>query len=162
MDNAQKGLAGEFYTLAQLTHRGLVATLTLGNTKGVDILVTNQELNELYKVEVKSTVNKPGRARLFGDGKFFMWTLSKKHEQLYDPKLIYCFLFFREPNLLPEFFLVPSIDVAEYVKWQHQYWLEKTEKKEDKSSVRIFRIPESDPNGYYSNWSIFGIDPGSV
>ena len=40
MDNSQTGLAGEFYTLAQLTQRGYIATLTLGNTKGVDILVT--------------------------------------------------------------------------------------------------------------------------
>ncbi len=34
MNISQKGLAGEFYVLAQLTARGFDASLTLGNTKG--------------------------------------------------------------------------------------------------------------------------------
>jgi hypothetical protein len=49
MDNTQIGLAGEFYVLAQLVQHNLVATLTLANTKGVDILVANPELNRLFK-----------------------------------------------------------------------------------------------------------------
>ncbi len=71
MDKSQIGLAGEFYTLAQLTQRGYVATLTLGNTKGIDILVTNHEVNKLYKVEVKTTNNKLRRERLYGEGLFY-------------------------------------------------------------------------------------------
>jgi hypothetical protein len=39
MEYAQIGLAGEYYVLAQLAQRGLVGALTLGHTKGVDILV---------------------------------------------------------------------------------------------------------------------------
>ena len=50
MDITQKGLAGEFYALAQLTARGYNASLTLGNTKGVDILVMNKN-NVGYKVD---------------------------------------------------------------------------------------------------------------
>ena len=42
LNKNQVGLAGEYYVLAQLSARGLIGTLTLGNTKGVDILVTNQ------------------------------------------------------------------------------------------------------------------------
>ena len=41
-----------------MSARGFIATLTLGNTKGVDILVTNQEINRLFKVEVKTTIGK--------------------------------------------------------------------------------------------------------
>ena len=41
MDSTQIGLAGEFYVLAQLVQRGLMASLTLANAKGVDILVAN-------------------------------------------------------------------------------------------------------------------------
>lgn len=59
IDHTQIGLAGEYYVLAQLTQRGLIATLTLSTTKGVDILVTNQELDRLYKVEVKTTQRSP-------------------------------------------------------------------------------------------------------
>ena len=58
MDNTQTGLA-RIYVLAQLVQRGLVATFTLANTKGVDILVSNSELNRLFKIEVKTTDRNP-------------------------------------------------------------------------------------------------------
>ncbi|MBI5554217.1 MAG: hypothetical protein HY917_05790, partial [Candidatus Diapherotrites archaeon] len=52
----QSNLAGEFAVLSQLAIRGLVGTLTLGNTKGVDILVLNSETNKMFKLEVKTTL----------------------------------------------------------------------------------------------------------
>ena len=155
MDSSQTGLAGEFYALAQLTHRDLVATLTLGNTKGVDILVTNQELNKLYKVEVKTSSTKAGRAKQFGDGKFYSWTMGKKHETIVDENLVYCFIKLLDVGQLPLFFLVDSHSVAKYVKWQHEYWLSTDSKRKD-SDMRQFRIPVEDPEGYQNNWKLLG------
>ena len=157
MDKSQKGLAGEFYTLAQLTHRGLVATLTLGNTKGVDILVTNQEINSLYKVEVKTTDTKPRKESLFGEEKSFTWTMGQKHETIIDPNLVYCFVNMETPDNLPRFFLVPSEDVSQYVKWQHEYWLSTRTKAVKATTMRVFRIPVSDPNEYENNWNLLGL-----
>lgn len=155
MDKSQIGLAGEFYVLAQLHHNGFVATLTLGNTKGVDVLVTNPELNTLYKVEVKTTRNKPGRDRLFGDNYFYRWPMGKKHEDLIDPKLVYCFVHLSDPNEKPKYFVVPSKEVAEYVKWQHQHWLKSRTNPVKETTMRNFRIEVDDPNGYENNWSLF-------
>lgn len=155
MDKSQTGLAGEFFTLAQLTRKGLVATLTLGNTKGVDILVTNQDLNRLYKVEVKTSTSKPNKARIFGDGYFYSWTMSKKHEQMIDTNLVYCFVNLQADDELPLFFLVESRLVAEYVKWQHQFWLAGDSARND-SSMRVFRIPVEDPENYQNNWRLLG------
>jgi hypothetical protein len=155
MDKSQTGLAGEFFTLAQLTRKGLVATLTLGNTKGVDILVTNQEINKLYKVEVKTSVTKPGRATLFGDGYFHSWPMSKKHESIIDENLIYCFIKLRREEELPLFFIVESRAVAKYVKWQHQFWLSGDPARND-SNMRQFRIPVEDPDNYRDNWGLLG------
>jgi len=39
----QISLAGEFAVLSQLALHGFDANLTLGNTKGVDILLSNSE-----------------------------------------------------------------------------------------------------------------------
>ena len=75
LDKTQIGLTGEYYVLAQLSARGFVATLTLGNTKGVDILVTNQEINKLFKVEVKTSTNKPSNAKHFSKKKTYHWTM---------------------------------------------------------------------------------------
>ena len=65
MNISQKGLVGEFYVLAQLNARGYNASLTLGNTKSVDILVMNNKTNKGFKVEVKTTTNKPMKEKLF-------------------------------------------------------------------------------------------------
>ncbi len=161
MDNTQTGLAGEFYALAQLTQRGLIATLTLGNTKGVDILVTNQELNKLFKVEVKTSSNKPRKAKLYGDGYFYSWTMSKKHEDIKDPNLVYCFIYLQDVDTLPLFFLVESRLVEDYVRWQHQYWLSKDSSRND-SNMRVFRVPVEDPEGYRDNWQLLGYKPEST
>ena len=53
MELHQKGLAGEYYVLAQLTARGYNASLTLGNTKGVDILVYNEQTKNYVVIELK-------------------------------------------------------------------------------------------------------------
>lgn len=59
MSHTEVGLAGEFYVLAQLAQRGYVGTLTLSDTKGIDILVADQSMNRLFKVEVKTTQKPP-------------------------------------------------------------------------------------------------------
>lgn len=156
MDNAQTGLAGEFHTLAQLTQRGYVATLTLGNTKGVDILVTNQSINKLFKVEVKTTQLKPKKQRLFGrDELMYMWPMAAKHEDIADPNLFYCFVALRGPDERPEFFIASSCSVAKYVKWQHQHWLNSRTQKVKSTNMRTYRIKVSDPDGLRDNWGVF-------
>jgi len=60
------------------THR----TMALGQTKGVDVLVTNPGVNKLYKVEVKTTQLKLKKEKLFGDGYHFSWAMSAKHENM--------------------------------------------------------------------------------
>src|SRR5439155_16411329 len=82
MDNTQIGLAGEFHVLAQLVQRGLVASLTLANTKGVDILVSNARLNQLFKIEVKTTNNGPHHESLFATEPCYGWPMSAKHEHI--------------------------------------------------------------------------------
>src|SRR5439155_11308348 len=128
MDNTQIGLAGEFYVLAQLVQRGLVASLTLANTKGVDILVSNTTLNQLFKIEVKTTNSNPRRESLFAQEPCYAWPMSSKHERLVDSNLFYCFVALRGFEQLPKFFIVPSLYVATYVREQHAYWLRTRQK----------------------------------
>lgn len=48
-------LAGEFATLSQLALRGYDANMTLGQTKGVDILVSDPESDRMFRIEVKTS-----------------------------------------------------------------------------------------------------------
>ncbi len=155
MNKSLTGLAGEYYVLAQLTHRGLVASLTLSTTKAVDILVTNQELNKLFKVEVKTTEKSAYSERHLGTTRFWMWPMSKNHEDIFDDKLYYCFVALIGIDKLPRFFIVLSSDVAKYVRKEHEYYLETRKRPVKETSIRKFRIPINDPHGYENNWEVF-------
>jgi hypothetical protein len=154
MDNTQIGLAGEFYVLAQLVQHDLVATLTLANTKGVDILVANPELKQLFKIEVKTTAGGPRYGSIFANEPCYAWPMSAKHEHLIDADLFYCFVVLRGCTQLPRFFIVPSRYVATYVRAQHAYWLRTRQKSGVDTHMRLFRIPASDPLGFENNWVV--------
>jgi hypothetical protein len=81
--------------------------------------------------------------------------MSIKHETIKDPYLYYCFVALEGENNLPKFFVVPSVDVAEYVKWQHEHWLSTRNSPVKQTSLRRFRIAVEDPNQYLDNWEVF-------
>lgn len=155
METTQTGLAGEFYVLAQLAQRGYIGTLTLGNTKQVDVVVFNSNTRRYWRLEVKASRVTPRNERLFGPEKFYTWRLGEKHEHISEPDLIYCFVVLSTPDLLPKFFLVPSAEVAAYAAWQHAHWLQAPHKRDVKDSAqRTFRVELSDPKGYAQNWTL--------
>src|SRR5262245_15547377 len=139
-------LAGEFAVLSQLALRGYDANMTLGQTKAVDILVSQPETLRMYKLEVKTnhqnTRNEPAVSKVNGKC-LSTWIMSKKHEKIVDPDLFYCFVNIGKPTNLFRFYVVPSAVVARYVKEQHELWL-KAKRDEGKNvkdaAMRIFRI----------------------
>jgi len=81
--------------------------------------------------------------------------MSKKHEDIIDKNLFYCFVVLSNPNELPKFFIVPSKEVAMYVKWQHQHWLSTRKNIVKDTTMRNFRIEVDDPKKYSENWKLF-------
>lgn len=150
---AHVGMAGEYYVLAQLAHRGLLGALTLGTTKGVDILATDMvQVGHFKKIEVKTTSKKPGRSKLFGDERFYSWMMGPKHERMKDPDLFYCFVVLRDANHRPLFYIVPSAKVASYVTREHARWVASRHGRDTSPNRRTFRIPISDPDCYEEAW----------
>ena len=119
-------LAGEFAVLSQLALHGYDANMTLGHTKGVDILVSNPNTGRMMKLEVKTNFRSSrsggGNSKLFG-GFLSAWMMNEKHEEMRDPTLFYCFVNISEDTKLFRYFIVPSPIVADYVSRQHQLWL---------------------------------------
>jgi hypothetical protein len=135
-------LAGEFAVLSQLTLRGFDANMTLGHTKGVDILVSDPRSDKMFKVEVKTSyASKPSRSKLFGYTS--SWMMMEKHEEISDKNLHYCFVNIEKQTNIFRFFIVPSAVVSSYVKIQHQFWLDhkpNLSKEEIEIPMRQFRI----------------------
>lgn len=139
-------LAGEFAVLSQLALRGFDANLTLGNTKHVDILVSDPNSGKMFKLEVKTHYgNNVSYSTLFG--KTIGWVMSEKHEHIISPDLFYCFVNIQKDTKKFLFYIVPSAVVAKYVREEHQYWLKTRGKIGSDNSIRQFRLG-LDNSGY--------------
>src|SRR5512145_2873617 len=95
LNNNSISLAGEFAVLSQLALRGYDANMTLGRTKGVDILVSNPQTGRMLKLEVKTTFrsirSSGNNSRLLGKS-VSSWIMNVKHEEIRDTDLFYCFV----------------------------------------------------------------------
>lgn len=135
------GLAGEFAVLSQLALRGYNASMTLGHTKHVDILVFDPRKNRQFRLEVKTSFSlgkKTHRSDLFGEY-IHSWRMNRKHETIRDNDLWYCFVMIDEESLQARYFLVPSKKVADFVKSSHNIWLRSDPNRKD-SAIRQFVI----------------------
>jgi hypothetical protein len=150
----EKSLAGEFFTVAKLFYHGFIAAPTLGKTKHVDILVYDPVKDKRLRIEVKTSDEKTARYKTKPFGDNFEWIMDKKHEEIKDENLFYCFVLLRGTKQLPRFFVVPSKDVADYLKWEHEYWVSVPRKKPVKeTSIRVFRVGVNDKK-YEDNWDL--------
>ncbi len=56
LDKSQRGTAGEYLVAGELNKRGIIASLTLKNTRGTDILASNYDASKSVNIQVKSTI----------------------------------------------------------------------------------------------------------
>lgn len=139
-------LAGEFAVLSQLAIHGYDASMTLGNTKNIDILVFNPGKNKANQIEVKTNLekrNRPTDSKLFGKIET-SWQMHEKHERIFDSNLFYCFVHINRgrgdgAKYKFRFFIVPSGIVAKYVREEHQAWL-RADAAHRANVRRLFRI----------------------
>jgi len=80
--NILTGISGEYYVAGELSRLGHIASITLGNTRGIDILCSNSDASKHVSIQVK-TSKKPKNS----------WMLDKKSEEYYSPKHFYVFCF---------------------------------------------------------------------
>ena len=56
LESTLVGVAGEYYVAAELTMRGHIASITLRNSRGVDIIASNSDASKSVSIQVK-TIN---------------------------------------------------------------------------------------------------------
>lgn len=147
LSKGMTGIAGEYYVAAELSRRGYVASFTLRNTKGIDILVSSEDGSKSRAIQVKSS-NNESKA----------WVLNKKSELSFSDNLFYVFVNLKTVDSRPDFYIVPSKVVAKFVKESHASWLSspsKTGKVRKDSAMRKFN---DYTNGYLEKWGSLGLD----
>lgn len=136
------GVAGEYLVAGELTLRGYLASITLRNSKGIDIIASNSDASKSISIQVKT--NSDG-----GNS----WILNKKSESYYSDSHFYVFVAIKEIGSRPSFFIVPSKVVADTITEGHSQWLQGqkrdgTERKD--TNMRKFSDKE---NIHLENWS---------
>ncbi len=141
LSNILSGISGEYFVAAELSRRGFIATLTLKNTRGVDILASDEEAKRTLAIQVKTTTKNKNE-----------WMLSEKSENFVSDSHYYILVRLNELGASPTYHIVPSRVVAEEIRLSHQKWLDtpgKDGKQHNDSLVRTFRDLE---NKYKDCW----------
>ena len=129
------GVSGEYFVAAELSRRGCIASITLRNSRGVDILATTEDASHSVAIQVKS--NQTGTKD---------WMLHAKAETEFAEKLFYVFVNLNGINGTPEYHIVRSAVVAEHCRRTHAEYLatpgRKGQKRKD-SSMRKFADPDN-------------------
>jgi len=105
------GVSGEYFVAAELSRMGYIASITLRNTKGVDILAASADGARSVGIQVKT--NRGSRRA---------WVLNRKAEEYQADSLFYVFVNLNDGRP-PDFYIVPSKEVAAYVRSGHAKWL---------------------------------------
>jgi len=98
------GMRGVYLVAAELAARGFIASPTSRSAAGADLLVTDQEQQRAFSVDVK-TNGKPAS----------FWLVGARTEKLKSPTHVYVFVNLRKSGQ-HDFFVVPSEVVAANVK----------------------------------------------
>ena len=140
------GVTGEYFVAAELSRQGYIASITLRNTKGVDILCSNSSATKTVGIQVKTS-----------SGSNRDWILNQKAEDYFADNLFYIFVNLNDNKKSPDFFIVPSKIVAKHTKEGHANWLKSPGKKgqvHKDISMRKFRDPKEQ---YLNRWDLLGL-----
>jgi hypothetical protein len=140
------GVAGEYFVAAELSRQGFIASITMRNSPGIDILATTLQAKKTITIQCKSS-----RSSTKG------WILSDKAEGFTPKNHFYVFVRLGVKDAHPSYHIVPSKVVANYVATRHRAWLKGKKpnggQRKD-SAMRKFRDEE---NKYLGRWDLLGL-----
>lgn len=146
ISNILSGVSGEYFVSAELSRRGYIASLTSKNTKGIDILASNEDASKTVGIQVKTN-----------QGSVKSWILTKSSQEYQSANLFYVFVNLREKET-PEYHIVPSSYVAKYITENHNTWLQTPGKKGNTHNDTNIRSFSDKNNEYLNRWDILGLD----
>lgn len=144
-DTSFRGNAAQFFVAGELCRRGYAAVVTLGNTPNTDVLCSNPEGTKFTHIQVKTFV--PGNTKC---------TVGLKAEKDFGANFFWILAGIPKEGQEAEFeyFIIPSMEMAQNVTKAHAAWLKapgKSGKPHLDSKVRVVSLP---PKSDYCGWSI--------
>lgn len=147
-------VAGEYFVAAKLSRRGYIASVTLRNTRGVDILASNRDATKSVAIQVKASQR--GMPE---------WILNQKIERGDKPSsaipenLFFVFVNIPPAGGPPSYHIVGRSEVARLAREGHERWLANPGRNGRPHSannpIRKFKDFEGK---YLDAWSSLGLD----
>ena len=150
------GVAGEYFVAAELSQRGIVATMTLKNTPYIDILAANLENGKTANIQVKtlSIDNNAG------------WHLGPKDgEPSGVANHFYVLVNLQGQGMSPKYIILPKKEFSIFLKTKQKKW--ESGKKRDgmprkKTNMWIFdpyrnELSRKFAEKYINNWGILDL-----
>ena len=141
----QSGVAGEYLCAGELSRQGFVASITLRNSKGVDILVTKENASKKVAIQVKTNYGTSAR-----------WVLGQKAEDYYAKDLFYVFVNLNHGEA-PDYYIVPSKTVADTIKGYYKEWLKTPGRKGQKHNENPMRTFRDKEKKFLGRWDLLGL-----
>lgn len=146
LSSIQAGVSGEYFVAAELSRRGYVASLTLRNTKGIDVLAANADASKSVGIQVKTCQG--GKPE---------WLLNAKDEDGSGENLFYVFVCLPTSGS-PSYYIVPRATVASAIHERHQKWLntpgQKGQVHRDNPNRKFADLKGS----FKERWELLGLD----
>ena len=146
LESTLVGVAGEYLVAGELTRRGYIASISLRNSRGIDIIASSSEGTKSISIQVKT--NSSGNNR---------WMLNKKSEEFYSDNHFYIFVILNQPHERPNYYIVPSTLVSSTIKREHAEWLKgksRNGKPRNDTSIRQFA---DKGDRYLEKWELLTI-----
>jgi hypothetical protein len=140
------GVAGEYFVAAELSRRGYIASISLRNTRGIDILATNQDGSRSITIQCKTNQRTARK-----------WLLNEKSEEFVSKDHFYVFVALGHPSDRPRFHIVPSKIVADRTRRGHRKWLETPGKKGQKHRDTSMRQFNDLADEFLERWELLGL-----
>ena len=139
------GVAGEYFVAAELSRRGYIASISLRNTRGIDILATNAAASRSVTIQCKTSQSRNN------------WMLSDKCESFHSENHFYVFVALGTALERPRYHVVPSVAVAKHAGENHTNWLAKPGLHGQAHVDNPVRNFHDSANEYLERWDLLGL-----
>ncbi|MEN9573090.1 MAG: hypothetical protein RL514_945 [Verrucomicrobiota bacterium] len=139
------GVAGEYFVAAELSRRGYIASISLRNTRGIDILATNAAASRSVTIQCKTSQSRNN------------WMLSDKCESFHSENHFYVFVALGTALERPRYHVVPSAVVAKHVRDGHSKWLATPGRRGQAHVDNAVRNFHDSANEYLERWDLLGL-----
>jgi hypothetical protein len=140
------GVAGEYFVAAELSRRGHIASISLRNTRGIDLLATNQGASRSITIQCKTN-----------QLALKVWMLNKKSETFVSDDHFYVFVALGPVKERAAYHIVPSRLVAERIGESHRHWLRTPGRKGRQHVDTSMRKFSDIDDAFLEKWDLLGL-----